>query len=183
MDTAAQLTAFEQSQRDQELSTRCLLAAFAYLGVPSSLYDVGCGSGHLVDLCERFGIDAVGVDLFVVESGRRLLRRDLNKSYEVFPSEMVICWELAEHLQSDNCYVLCNMLAESTLRYLLFAAAVPGQGGSGHVNEQPREYWISRLIALGLEVDDRTSQLSRVFSEVASSAPWYGNNLIVFTKE
>jgi len=178
-----QLAAVLQSQRDKQWSARCLLACFAYLGIPTSLFDVGCGDGHLVRLAHRLNVASLGIDLNV-EDSNLTTRSDLSKPCRGCPSEMVICWELAEHLLISCADALCDMLAESTLKWLLFSAAVPGQGGSGHVNEQSRSYWRLKLLDRGLTVDDKlTTRLRRVFTQVAPTAWWYGQNLIVFVKE
>lgn len=177
-----QYLAFQQSRRDKEWSTRCLLASFAYLGIPSSLFDVGCGDGHLVRLSRSLGVDAYGIDLHG-SNGPWVILHDLKGGSFEKPSSMVLCWELAEHLPEHRADELCFMLSASTIDYLLFSAAIPGQGGSGHLNEQPHEYWTDKLTSRGLAyVTSLTDELRRVFSEVAPACPWYGHNLIVFEK-
>jgi hypothetical protein len=178
----SQLIAYHQSQRDIEWSSRCLLASFAYLGIPASLFDVGCGDGHLVRLAHKLGVESTGIDLNVKDS-LQTIRADLTKYDISVPSELVICWELAEHLPAGKADKLCDILAESTLRYLLFSAAIPGQSGSGHVNEQPHSYWKQKLCERGLSVNvNLTLQLTTVFSQVAPTTWWYGQNLLVFER-
>jgi len=179
--------AFEQSGRDSELSSRCLLTVFAYLGRPKSFVDYGCGPGHLVELAYKLGAHATGVDLHVENYnsyGCTLIQYDLTEDIIDFPSEMVVCWELAEHLPETSADDLCHMLTISTEKYLLFSAAVDDQGGAGHINEQSHFYWIEKLEQRGLSLDETmTRSLRKMFGIVAPDAWWYGQNLLVFTKE
>ncbi len=172
--------AFEQSKRDTELSARCLLAAFAYIGIPETLLDVGCGPGHLVRLSRSMGVEAVGVDQFASDN-MWLACEDLTCLKHLPPVEAVICWEVAEHIESKHADHLCDLLVGATQQYLLFSAAIPNQGGSGHVNEQPHTYWEIKLSRRGLELDVMlTSHLRRVFTDIASRAWWYGQNIMAF---
>lgn len=187
-DNQVQLDAYHQSIRDARLSIRCLVAAFRYLGIPESLYDVGCGPGHLVSFSRGIGINAVGVDANLQPiTGHQhvdyLHRVDLTEHQPVHPADMVICWELAEHLHITASDKLVTMLANSTKQHLLFSAATPGQGGSGHINEQPHGYWMSKICKQGLVFDmSATDVLRERFTSVAPAAWWYGKNLLVFNR-
>ena len=208
-DTTTDLTllAYQQSQETAEESTRCLLAAFAYLGVPDSLIDLGCGNGHLVRIAGGLGVQSFGVDLHVKESlslGTSewyCERFDLTKplspmemalmfSHAPYPMadrkmSMALCWEVAEHLPPDAGPTLCDT-AVSVLApggTLLWTAATPGQGGAGHVNERSHAYWRHMLVDRGLRYQSGlTDRLRRVWADVASRAYWYAVNLLVFRK-
>jgi len=112
------------------------------------------------------------------------VQHDLTKpARHVTPGDLVLCWEVAEHLPAAAADVLCDTLARLTRARLLFTAAVPGQGGSGHVNEQLPSYWRERLEARGLTYDERsTVLLQQAFREAAPRAWWYGRNLQVFCR-
>jgi hypothetical protein len=69
------------------------------------------------------------------------------------PFDLAYCFEVAEHLPPP--------LGERLVKYLcslapivVFTAASPGQGGTGHVNEQPAEYWVSRFASDGYKAID-----------------------------
>jgi len=56
------------------------------------------------------------------------------------------------------------------------SAAHKGQGGTGHFNEQPREYWISLMKEQGYFSDESlTKRLQTVWR-------WYPENLFAFRK-
>ncbi len=182
---AAQRLSYDQSKRDEEWSTRCLLAAFAHLGIPESLLDIGCGQGHLVDISTNLGVCAEGFDLFVDYSRSSCSISSYNlmdrNSRRIYPMDMVLCWEVAEHIPIEYSDHLCDMLSSCTLKHLLFSAATPGQGGSGHVNEQPYEYWVDKFQFRGLSLDEEmTVRLRSVFTQVAPACWWYGKNIMVF---
>lgn len=198
--TAAQRLACEQSQATQMESTLCLLSAFHYLGVPFSLIDLGCGIGHLCDVAVAIGAPQVlGVDISlppepeVRPAGAMLFWGDLSKPWRApFDAEMVLCLEVAEHLPPEAADTLCDSLAGAT-RFpspdngpgsLLFSAATPGQGGSGHLNEQPHDYWREKLLARRfVENAVGTERLRRTWSRLAPNAWWYGGNVMVFERE
>jgi hypothetical protein len=93
---------------------------------------------------------------------------------------LVLCWEVAEHLPATAADTLCDTLAAFTGKWLLFTAATPGQGGSGHLHERPNSYWRFKLEARGLDFSpEYTERLRAEWSRVAGSAPWYAANLLV----
>lgn len=193
--TAEQRTAFEQSRATALDSAACLIAAFRLLGVPGSLLDVGCGDGHLVRIGSALGVKrSIGLDVCldcrIMEhhsDGRvlHLIPTDLRSPVKgMAPThDLVLCLEVAEHLPPESADTLCDTFAQATGGTLLFSAATPGQGGSGHLNEQPHEYWREKLQARGLVEDEAlTADLRREWAACAPRAPWYGLNAIVFRR-
>lgn len=186
--TAEQRVAYEQSAATAEDACRCLLAAFAYLGIPESMMDVGCGPGHLVKLATMLGSrTAFGVDINVGDGFHRdenhsVVSCDLIQGDVVGGTyDLALCLEVAEHLPPESSDTLCDTLAQATGGTLLFSAATPGQGGSGHLHEMPHEYWREKLVARGLRFDPETTEkLRRTWGEVAPAAWWYGKNIQVF---
>lgn len=167
----------------QSGSARCFDLALARGPRPASLLDVGCGDGSLVRRAREFGIDAIGVDLAVPDDPafrQADLRQPLNLGRTF---DWVLCWEVAEHLPADA----SGTLAVSLLQHLapggtlLFTAAHPGQGGDGHLNEQPAAYWRDHLAACGLHFEPvETHALAAAWTAEARTTPWYGANLQVF---
>jgi hypothetical protein len=97
----------------------------------------------------------------------------------VGPFDVVYSFEVAEHVSP--------LLGDALIRYLaclgstvVFTAARPGQGGIGHINEQPREFWIERFEAEGLTYDPQTTQrLHQAFLR-RLVGQWLADNLAVF---
>jgi hypothetical protein len=67
---------------------------------------------------------------------------------------------------------------------VVFSAAQPGQGGLGHVNEQPTDYWIDLFEKEGqIYRPDLTAQLRARLDPLTMSAPWLPANLTVFSRD
>lgn len=185
--TPLETLAMEQSRATHLESTKCLLEAFSVLGIPRRLLDVGCGDGHLVRVASALGTPvAMGIDVAVpmhVATGISLVPRELEawEGEGPDPFDLVLCLEVAEHLEERYADNLCEKLYRSTGQTLLFSAATPGQGGAGHVNEQPHAYWIEKLTRAGLDYAPVLTDLLRTkWLLVAPGAWWYGKNLLAF---
>lgn len=187
--TAEQRAAFEQSRATALDSAACLLAAFRLLGVPDKMLDVGCGSGHLVAIGDALEVTGFGVDIVANgcswPGGSVVNWANLTEEHDYWYSgeryDLVLCLEVAEHLPPESADTLCDTLVQATGGTLLFSAATPGQGGSGHLHEMPHEYWREKLEACGLRFDpETTAMLRRTWSEAAPTAWWYGKNIQVF---
>lgn len=127
---------------------RTLFARFA----PTSLLDVGCGVGLWLAVAERLGIvDVKGIegpwvqDADVRISRSNLIVRDLELGFDLERRfDLVVSIEVAEHLSSTA----ADLFIDSLTRHadlVLFSAAIPGQGGTGHLNEQFPDYWAARF--------------------------------------
>ncbi len=90
--------------------------------------------------------------------------------------DLVTCIEVGEHLSPSRAGTLCKDLT-SFGAPILFSAAVPGQGGHGHQNEQYMSYWAELFYNLGyLPVD-----FLHEFLWVDESLPfWLRQNPVVF---
>ena len=184
-----QLTAYQQSVDTNEESKSCVLAALAYLGVPDSFNDIGCGDGHLVELASLLEIPSFGIDLNCVS--RRLqwgqiVKRDLTENmdgFELPKAHLTFSLEVGEHLPEVFADKYCQILSRYTEKILVFSAAIPGQGGSGHINEQIHKYWQVKLFNQGFGIMDEASRnLKEIWSRVAGGAWWYSQNVQVFRK-
>ena len=180
-------TAYDQSAATAKEAERCMLAAFAYLGIPSTMIDLGCGSGAMCRIAAALHCSSTGYDICLP---RNYDRRDLHLRRQNFMDckhdgrEMVLCLEVAEHIPGILTDDLMDALQQATGEILLFSAATPEQGGVGHVNEQPHDYWREKLTNIGLVEDTAmTSNLRRAWSEVAPDAWWYGKNVMVWRRQ
>jgi hypothetical protein len=93
--------------------------------------------------------------------------------------DLVQCLEVAEHLPERA----ADGLIDSIVRHgdvVLFSAAVPGQGGTHHVNEQPVEYWRDKFAARGYAAFDVLRP--RIWQN-PSVAPWFRFNSLIYANE
>lgn len=89
--------------------------------------------------------------------------------------DLALCLEVAEHLPADAAETLVAGLC-SLAPVVLFSAAIPGQGGHGHVNEQWPAYWAERFHAFNYVAGDIRP---RVWDDELVE-PWYRQNLLIF---
>ena len=114
---------------------------------PASAVDVGCGTGFILARLAEHGVDVRGVEgsRHAIEASPirdRIVRANLEREVpNLGRFDVAICIEVAEHLPKRVAPALVEGLAAMSDR-VLFTAAQPGQGGTHHVNEQPREFWL-----------------------------------------
>jgi hypothetical protein len=107
---------------------------------------------------------------------------DLARPVEVTPAgcDLAYSFEVAEHLPPQLGDRLVAFLAASAPT-IVFTAAPPGQGGSGHINEQERPYWVKRFRNHGmverLDLQDRVAAGFRT-----AQSRWLAANVSVFTR-
>lgn len=154
---------------------------------PSSVLDVGCGRGAWLLSFREMGADFIrGIDGDYVDLNELLIPResfvcrDLAKLTEIPGKyDLAICVEVLEHLSPQAGRRIVAALTRAA-PVVLFSAAVPGQGGTGHVNEQWPEYWRERFEAHGYRMLDLVRPQIRNDRRVAW---WYRQNLLIFASE
>lgn len=174
-------------------TTRCLLAAYAHLGMPRNMLDIGTKNGLAIEIGSKLGIECVGVDIALEKDKHKknyhLLSRDittdisedLNKYGFEGKYDMIICWELAEHLEPEYSEHLVKTLVEHRNGFIIFTAAVPGQGGDGHINCQPHEYWRALFKKFGVDYHESlTLQLKETWKHCCGESTWYYSNIQIF---
>jgi hypothetical protein len=145
---------------------------------PKSVVDVGGGEGWWAKAFADLGCDVLGVDGSYVEQASVVpfAAHDLEQPLTGLGSfDLAVCLEVAEHLSPLRAGTFVADLC-SLADVVLFSAAVPGQGGVGHINEQPPGYWVDLFEANGYRVsgalrwriwrDDRVEN-------------WYRGNLLI----
>lgn len=150
-----------------------------------TVFDIGCGMGlYLAELSKR-GKKCIGCD--ASPDGVRMASKDimvfladvtkpilLNRT-----SDIVICFEVAEHISKRHSRQLVRNCAAHGRR-VLFTAAPPGQGGVGHINEQPYEFWIRLFDEQGFRYDEEISRKIRERMKSQGVVYWIANNLMAF---
>ncbi|MGE4489309.1 MAG: class I SAM-dependent methyltransferase [Kiritimatiellales bacterium] len=157
---------------------------------PASVIDVGCGSGALLAELHRQGVmRTVGLD--ASEAGLDMARA---RGLDVYPFnittdhweenerfDVAVSMETAEHLPPESALRYVELLC-SLAPVVICTAAHPGQGGIGHLNEQPQDYWIARFSEQDMALDEqRVSNWQGVWRK-AGVAGFYTNNLMIFRR-
>ena len=115
---------------------------------PKSIIDVGCGLGNWIEVAKKMGIEeVVGVDGSYVNrtllkiDDKEFVESDLTKPFDLGRKfDLAICLEVAEHLPDYSAEGLVKSITNHT-DVVMFSAAIPGQGGQNHINEQWPTYW------------------------------------------
>lgn len=151
---------------------------------PSSVIDVGCGTGAWLAAARQLGAtDILGIDgdwvpreALLIPS-ERFVEQDLGRGLRApHRFDLAICMEVAEHLDATRAESLVNDLC-GVADTVLFSAAVPGQTGADHRNEQWPPYWRSRFRGCGYELVDCLR--ARLWSDDGVE-PWYAQNAYLY---
>ncbi|MDQ3761804.1 MAG: class I SAM-dependent methyltransferase [Actinomycetota bacterium] len=156
---------------------------------PESVIDVGCGTGAWAAAFARHGARvAHGVDGSWVPRERLLIPPGDFYVADIAGTDplaglthrahydLAVCLEVAEHLRCDQAATLIgNLVALAPV--VLFSAAIPGQGGVGHINEQ----WLDHWQALFDQHDYQLFDIVRaVLWDDERVEAWYIQNIVLF---
>ena len=156
---------------------------FEYVAAHSVL-DCGCKHGEWLSVFRQHGSREVrgfdrGVwELLIDESEFKEV--DLSRPFSIDRTyDLSMSIEVAEHLPSGAAAPLVEALTTAA-PVVVFSAALPGQGGHGHVNEQPHAYWHALFEDRGfMKIDclrPRIWQDPRV-------AWWYRQNMFIYAND
>lgn len=155
---------------------------------PRSVIDVGCGVGTWLSVFAAYGVDRIlGVDGYDIDRSQLVipeacfLARDL-ASHLLWLNErfdLAVCLEVVEHLPKERADGFIEDLTDLSGR-VLFSAAVPGQGGTNHINEQPLSYWQEGFACHGYRMVD---ELRPGIAGDERVDWWYRQNIVVFERE
>jgi SAM-dependent methyltransferase len=150
----------------------------------ASVVEFGCGTGAtLAGFAARGTVDILGVDFPHVprdllhipperfRAANMLTLSDIGRCFDV-----AVSLEYAEHLPAARAAGFVELLVRAA-PVVLFSAAIPGQGGLGHVNEQRQSWWAALFARHGyVPVDCIRPALAD-----ATDAPWYyAQNALVY---
>jgi len=154
---------------------------------PTSVVDVGSGTGVWSAVFLAHGItDLLAIDGGYVKPEQLEIPRSHFKTMNLEGAilvdrtfDLAVCLEVAEHLNPARAESLVSDLA-SLAPVVAFSAAIPGQGGTNHINERWQSYWRDLFLLAGFDAIDclRTSNWHNEEIEW-----WYRQNLILYVKK
>lgn len=153
---------------------------------PRSVVDVGCGNGTWVKAFLESGLsDCLGIDGAYVRREEleipeaNFMSADLERPIALDRSfDLALSLEVAEHLRPGNAENFVATLVKLA-PVIVFSAAVPGQGGTHHVNEQWPQYWNELFRKRGYIAAD---PIRAEIWDDESVEWWYAQNLFFFVR-
>jgi SAM-dependent methyltransferase len=171
---------------DTEVATAAATVAPIVIDLlhPASVLDIGCGRGTWLAAFARLGVsDLLGVDGSHIAPNdleipaASFLARDLTRPLRLGRRfDLVMSLEVAEHLdEAFAAEFVASLVAHGPA--VLFSAAIPRQGGAGHVNEQWPSYWAARFAEHGYAPVDAVRPTMWTDPRVAY---WYAQNTLLY---
>ncbi len=168
-------------------SAKRLISAMHPLLGATSVLDLGSGRGVWLGEWLNAGVtDVMGVDGDYVDQSRLAIpvksfhATDLTKPLELGQRyDLAQSLEVGEHLPTAASETLVESLTHHSDR-VLFSAAVTGQGGEFHINEQPLSFWQELFAARGYTAFDCVRPKLKAAGDVE---PWYKYNTILYVNQ
>jgi SAM-dependent methyltransferase len=177
--------AFYRSLESQGLnSAREVLPFLRELFDPKSVVDVGCGTGEWLSVWRELGVDEItGVDFQPGEilniPSTAFIQQDLTQPFSLPRQyDLAMSLEVGEHLPPESAEVFVGTLTQLA-PIVFFSAAIPSQGGTGHINEQWPDYWA----ALFEKFDYVALDILRPrFWDNSNVTGYYAQNMVLYVK-
>jgi len=179
----------QRDNRSAYAAQRVLTVLAGIIPSVDSVTDYGCGVGTWLSAARTI-LDARDIQGFegpwldeqqLVIDKSEFQYSDLSALTDQAParsSDLSLCLEVAEHLPASvGDRLVCTLT--STSDFILFSAAIPNQGGKGHINEQWPAYWITRFEHYGFIA---LAPFRRALWNDADISPWYRQNLLLVVK-
>ena len=151
---------------------------------PRSVIDVGCAIGEWLQVFREHGVEDIrGIDGDYVKEETLLIPPDRFESRDLRGRinidrrfDVAMSLEVAEHLPESSAAEFIGSLVKLA-PVVLFSAAIPHQGGTGHLNEQWQDYWAAHFESHGYLVIDT---LRRRVWDNPRVARWYKQNMLLY---
>jgi len=151
---------------------------------PKSMVDFGCGQGTWLAAAEQLGVKNLkGYDGEWVDKDKLYSKKvdfeQVNLEREIKNEnkfDIAVSLEVAEHLKEESATIFVNSICNAS-DIILFGAAIKGQGGINHINEQKQSYWIKLFKKNNFECFDIIRPQIWNNNKVEW---WYRQNIFVF---
>lgn len=153
---------------------------------PCPVYDFGCGVGAWAlgnPMYRGWDYGIPKKHLLIDE--KQFSETDLNiisVQPGSVPKGLVMCLEVAEHLRPEKALMLINDLCRWG-DYVLFSAAIPNQGGTGHINEQWQSFWGKLFEEFGFYPVEFGKKGIYFMKDDPNCEIWYKQNMILYSKK
>lgn len=167
-------------------SAKAVVPTVMELVRPRSVVDVGCGLGFWLrefgaaGVAELQGFDGdwVRPEKLVIPAANFASANLAGGVTAGRTFDLAVSLEVAEHLPESSADGFVRSLT-ALAPVVLFSAAIPGQGGTGHINEQWPGYWAVKFEDRGYIAVDCIRP--RVWTD-QRVAWWYAQNAVVYVR-
>lgn len=169
---------------DEDLQALALAEVLNLCYKPAVIADVGCNSGLYLEPFQKQGCTVQGFDIEAYPNTKVPIKQiDITAVDTLdFPADLTLCLEVLEHIPEEKADAALKSLT-STSDKIIFSAAQPGQGGVGHINCQPKSYWLEKFSKLGFSLrEDETAHILDQLKGRPGIMGWLFNNLMVFQR-
>ncbi|WEK05016.1 MAG: class I SAM-dependent methyltransferase [Candidatus Devosia phytovorans] len=174
---------YDNRRAHTALAAERILAALPAGLKRSSVADIGCGTGTFLAAAlatgagRAFGIEGDWVTAAMLDDARiAFAPQDLEQPFTGPKVDLAISLEVAEHLSPGRAPGFIADLV-SLAPAVLFSAAIPGQGGVGHRNEQWHSFWATLFAAQDYRAYDIIRDTIWTDEDIPA---WYRQNAILY---
>ena len=180
-------TFFDYIDSGARASARALIAHLQPLIMAQSVVDFGSGRGVWLAEWKAAGVDYIfGLDGDYVNRDQLAIPDEAFRAVDLTQAQnlerrfdLAQSLEVGEHLPECAAKTLVASMVASSDR-VLFSAAVKGQGGEFHINEQPLSYWQNLFEAHGYYAYDC---IRPGLAGNTSVEPWYRYNSVFYAND
>mmetsp|Transcript_26356 Transcript_26356/g.43781 ORF Transcript_26356/g.43781 Transcript_26356/m.43781 type:complete len:219 (-) Transcript_26356:18-674(-) len=153
-----------------------------------SLLELGSGCGCYAARFERARPQSGPSEMMLLDgteniatlTGGRVLARDLTLPLLLDRTfDWVLSLEVGEHIPRKYEQRFIHNLVTYAARGIILSWAIPGQGGTGHVNTRSNAYIKMTLARMGWALNDEASIAARA----NATFPWFTKSLMVYFKK
>lgn len=175
---------FYQHRRDHTAhAARRILGALPTTLPRRSVADIGCGTGTWLAAAlqagatSAFGVEGNWVTSAMLDDTRIVFApQDLEQRVTGPRVDLALSLEVGEHLSPRRAETfIADLVALAPA--ILFSAAIPGQGGVGHLNEQWQSWWAGHFAEHGYQAYDVIRPA--IWTDDAIPA-WYRQNVVLY---
>jgi SAM-dependent methyltransferase len=175
---------WERIKREELPQAKRLADWIATKHPKTSVVDIGCGPGLYVEEMRVRGVMAYGID-----NDPRMIENDVLSRVDIVSdnwldqaTDIALSLEVGEHIPEHGADAYVGFISGTNAHTLYFSAASLGQGGDGHINCQPKSYWIKKLHRVGFWYDFDATEEWLGFMRLGPHMGWLTQNGMVLKR-
>lgn len=178
---------FRFVDRTTKQSAEIMAESISQVFHPSTVVDVGCGTGALLDSLRTRGVKVKGLEYaqaaleFCRSRQLDVMKFDVESDElpELGSVDLVISMEVGNQLHEASADRYIDMLCRIA-PLVVFSSEIPGGGDKLPRNERPHRYWIKKFTQRGYRFEEDLSLQWRKKWREQSAAPWFSRNVMIF---